>query len=979
MSRPMTANPLAERHAARATGAHVLVAAVFLALVPTASSGAADSLVAQFRQPLVEALQAISISLDDLTFRTDYADRDTFRLALMDTCFRDPVGGLDRMSRMSAALGGVSAPQEVIDRARPWLDLEAVSPPEVHGPDLLEGRSLFVRSANALWAAMDRADAATRRAFSGLSDDERRMLWGWSLTTLREGEDEGGDGAGGRPAPAVNIYSLRRKEEANLVRTRRMLALAAKVDRALILGAARDVYAAAWDVATLLGGMTPKERAAIRSVTVQTPLGRAAIGRTESDHYAGPYALIIDPGGDDEYRIRPPAGPFARTVSVIIDVAGDDRYEGTVAAGLFGVGLLVELAGDDIYTGDSWTQGAACFGAGVLWDAGGRDTYRAAQNAQGAGTFGIAALVDLAGSDVYRIGSYGQALGGTAGVGIIEDRAGSDAYISGGAQVDVLRYEDHDMTMAQGVGIGLRPLASGGIGILSDRRGNDTYVADIFGQGTAYWLGIGALVDDAGHDRYTAYQYAQGAGIHLAAAYLIDRAGHDLYSSNGVSQGCGHDLATGILFDQQGDDSYVTEGLSLGGGNANAISLLVDMAGDDGYIARRPDALGYSDQRRDYGMIGVMLDLAGKDRYGAPWGADSTWWTHSTYGVGVDRPWTKVPPAPRQPDRGRGKTPEEVQAELAHAPDSLFVQASNPVAAYGYLVEPAQEALASRGPELVGFWADKLGSEIARERQALITIHEKLFARGDTSDVAMLVDSLRSRVGATRRLAAYLLGFAPTKAPIRALIPALSHEDWKTRESAAEGLWRLSRTPPGAPRQTTAQAALVVALGDSVALVRHAAALALETAGDEASDGVLVVALEDSSQIVRYSAERALATHPTAALFLADLIRRDTTYAATHALRAIRRDSTYRAELLPVVIAALGTDRPWPIRAAAAATIEAWRATEARAALAEALATADHPYLRQRLNAALAALPAQAPAVPRDEPTSDDPSTRGAP
>jgi len=940
-----------------------LLPALAAFLMGTPVRAADSSLTAQFAEPLADALLSIAMSPADLTFRTDHVDRDSFRLSLMDRVFREPVSALDRVSAMSAAIGKASTPADLADVAAPWLDLVLGRVGEgAETPFPLADTSRFDSAMALLWSAMTAAEGTVRGAFARLSPAEVDSLSAWATAIMSE-EGDGEDGGAG-----VDIFALRRAEHAERERARWHLALAERVDRAALLNAAWEVYRAAWRVRDALLSMSPEERGTMRTTVWETSFdeattpgagatfGKVAIGGSGRDRYTGYYALIVDVGGDDEYELAPPDSALSFPVQVIIDASGNDRYEGRVGAGMFGVGLLLDLTGDDTYRAGIWSQGAGCFGVGVLWDEVGNDFYSAGSAAQGVGAFGIGALVDLAGRDVYQVGNYGQAVGATAGVGILEERGGHDSYLSGGTATDLLRYSDHYLTMTQGVGLGVRPVASGGIGLLSDRWGNDTYAADIFGQGAAYWLGIGGLVDEQGHDRYMAYQYAQGSGVHLAAGVLIDREGHDVYASNGVSQGCGHDLSVGILFDGSGDDSYTTEGLSLGAGNANGISLFVDMSGRDGYIARRGDVLGYSDERREYGMIGVMLDLGGEDRYGAPYGEEGGWWTHSTYGVGVDRSWSQTPPAPRQPDAGIGKTPEQIAGELCQDPDSLFVQASNPVAAYQYLVEPAEERLAARGAELSTFWAGKLGSESARERHALVRVHQKLFAKGDTADVPMLLDSLRSSEGRTRRMAAHLLGFSGTKRSVMPLADLLDHLDWQTREMAAQSLWRLS--------DKDAEPKLVAALGDSVALVRHAAALALEKAGTSRSDSALVGALGDPSQIVRHSAERALAAHPESLPRLADLVMSDTTFASLHALRALRAmaDTAQRSRALPALLHALGETIPWPIRAEAAATIAAWRMEEALPALQNARASASHPYLVKRLDAAISALTDAAPA-----------------
>ena len=196
-----------------------------------------------------------------------------------------------------------------------------------------------------------------------------------------------------------------------------------------------------------------------------------------------------------------------------------------------------------------------------------------------------------------------------------------------------------DRSLSQGFGYGNRPDWSGGIGLLLDAAGNDNYSADIFGQGASYWLAFGGLWDAVGNDIYTGYQYCQGAATHLCAAIFYDKDGQDSYISHGVSQGCGHDLAVGYLLDcGSDDDNYTIWDLSQGAGNANGVGVFIDDGGDDGYINKKEyNVQGYGNWRRDFGSVGIMLDISGSDHYSGK-GRDSSWWGSGRYGIGIDFP-----------------------------------------------------------------------------------------------------------------------------------------------------------------------------------------------------------------------------------------------------------------------------------------------------------------------------------------------------
>jgi hypothetical protein len=363
--------------------------------------------------------------------------------------------------------------------------------------------------------------------------------------------------------------------------------------------------------------------------------GAVVVGDSGDNAYTGEFAAIIDLGGDDTYY-----STHNKYLHVVFDEAGDDRYLGedySVACGNFGVSVLIDNSGDDCYEAENFSIGTGAFGVGILIDREGDDRYFGDTFTQGAAGFGIGILRDEAGNDTYSGGLYAQGFATTYGIGVLGDAQGNDQYLIRQEYLDEIRYLDHYLAMSQGFTIGFRPDLSAGIGLLFDRAGNDQYVADIFAQGAAYWYGLGAIVDGSGNDDYVAYQYAQGSGTHIALGLLIDEAGDDNYVAKGVSQGCGHDLSLGLLYDKQGSDTYAAFDLSQGAGNANGIGLLIDEFGDDAYVVKKQhNTQGYGDFRREFGSIGVLLDMSGADTYTS--GGDNQFWEKGRYGIGVDWP-----------------------------------------------------------------------------------------------------------------------------------------------------------------------------------------------------------------------------------------------------------------------------------------------------------------------------------------------------
>ncbi|MBM3314452.1 hypothetical protein FJY71_01225, partial [candidate division WOR-3 bacterium] len=148
-------------------------------------------------------------------------------------------------------------------------------------------------------------------------------------------------------------------------------------------------------------------------VILAAQFGPVVIAGYGNDRHAENAALLIDLGGNDTYLNN--AGGCGRSggVAVCIDHAGDDGYETpdsnyVQGFGFLGVGVLVDLAGNDAYRAKHFAQGTGILGFGVLWDKAGNDTFSAHAFCQGAGMFGFGTLLDDAGSDVYDCATMGQ-------------------------------------------------------------------------------------------------------------------------------------------------------------------------------------------------------------------------------------------------------------------------------------------------------------------------------------------------------------------------------------------------------------------------------------------------------------------------------------------------------------------------------------------------------------------------------------------
>ncbi|MFC2172863.1 hypothetical protein ACFLU6_09560 [Acidobacteriota bacterium] len=126
---------------------------------------------------------------------------------------------------------------------------------------------------------------------------------------------------------------------------------------------------------------------------------------------------------------------LAGGVGTLVDLGGDDVYScgvfGQGAGYWYGVGILADNAGNDRYEGVWYTQAAAAhFAVGILYDNEGDDSYKAEINmAQGAGhDYSLGFFIDKAGHDKYKAPNLSLGGGNANGIGIFFDWRGNDIY-----------------------------------------------------------------------------------------------------------------------------------------------------------------------------------------------------------------------------------------------------------------------------------------------------------------------------------------------------------------------------------------------------------------------------------------------------------------------------------------------------------------------------------------------------------------------
>ncbi|BFU96803.1 MAG: conserved protein of unknown function [Nitrospira sp.] len=329
------------------------------------------------------------------------------------------------------------------------------------------------------------------------------------------------------------------------------------------------------------------------------------------------FGLVIDLGGDDRY-----SGMIAASTdpdhgnAVVIDVAGNDRYEGRafgLAVGRLGVGLLIDLAGDDAYQLEQGSGGTGFAGIGILFDAKGNDGYVGTRMTQGAAVHGLGLLLDMAGNDRYTSHAFAIGFGGPSGIGAVIDVQGDDRYQCGGKYPSAYNAEEapngkpgDPMFQYDCFGLGT---GSGGR-VLSRRPDRQAYSSA---------GGWGLLVDVAGSDHYESANFSQGHGYFFGAGVLLDLAGNDEYHAARYGHGSSAHYGVGLFNDRRGDDHYGSSGPFYNGGVAwdHAVGLMIDSdKGRDQYLFDRSTGLGSA----DHSGWGLFIDEGGNDQYGVKGG-----------------------------------------------------------------------------------------------------------------------------------------------------------------------------------------------------------------------------------------------------------------------------------------------------------------------------------------------------------------------
>ncbi|MBN2491522.1 MAG: hypothetical protein JXQ29_11795 [Planctomycetes bacterium] len=255
----------------------------------------------------------------------------------------------------------------------------------------------------------------------------------------------------------------------------------------------------------------------------------------------GGIGLLVDLAGDDKHTAFGYSLGLggAAGVGAVIDVAGNDDYQcgekypsgynalekpppepGNPRFQWTAFGMGMGLGRRIVESREARDHAFALAGGiGMILDVAGDDRYRSSNFSQGCGYyFGAGLKLDLQGKDSHGAARYGHASGAHFGLGLFVDYAGVDEYGSTGPTYNGGCAWDHSVFLCLDAG-----------------TEGDTYVLDrSAGLGRADIGSWGVFADLGGPDRYVLKQ-RPGRASQKGVAVFYDRAGEDTYEFAGAA------------------------------------------------------------------------------------------------------------------------------------------------------------------------------------------------------------------------------------------------------------------------------------------------------------------------------------------------------------------------------------------------------------------------------------------------------------
>lgn len=309
---------------------------------------------------------------------------------------------------------------------------------------------------------------------------------------------------------------------------------------------------------------------------------------------------LYDQNGNDQYNCDVTTQAAAHYgIAVLADIKGDDFYTAVglaqASSGNCGQAYLVDISGSDVYYvspqveteymglnyggHDGWNGNNS---QGCGWG------QRTVETSQRGLSGGIAGLMDISGNDKYTGGLWVMGVGYWSGIGFLTDIGGSDSYESCYySQSSVAHYgvglladidgNDRHALINEGCGAGFGFTWDRGLAVFIDDGGNDIYEHQHFSAGSSW-----SAYDEKGREKQD-----------MNYAIFIDTVGNDIYSKDDtLSFGYGRG---GYFIDVKNSDSLEVDGTANAAGcivdkTGQCGGVLIDYSGSDGEVHFWEDA-----------------------------------------------------------------------------------------------------------------------------------------------------------------------------------------------------------------------------------------------------------------------------------------------------------------------------------------------------------------------------------------------------
>ncbi|TET80860.1 hypothetical protein E3J38_04880, partial [candidate division TA06 bacterium] len=370
-----------------------LVVSSFLFVSSACASDA--SLSDNERAYIGRALEMMNMNEQQLGFEKRWATDSLFRFPIVDTLMNRPLYCFDYADICAAkveSLDGNVAGLLRFEIEGCGLSEKIPSMKDISGSfeqkTILGLSPELAHALTAILSSFEQADIFLSRALSQLSQDEKSKIL-MNAPVLWEDEDDTTDDY------LVGILHREFGIEVDTsveLRTDSLLSISRKVNMgelasaglAVALGlekAKAELASAAVKYRRLYGGRSVPGVDGDIVYTKLTRWGRVVVGGAGDNTYHEGFAIIIDIGGDDRYFCRAggAVGILDNPFSVVIDINGNDLYSSeklfNIGSGIFGVGGLLDLEGDDTYRASHYSFGTGIYGVGIMYDGEGNDLY----------------------------------------------------------------------------------------------------------------------------------------------------------------------------------------------------------------------------------------------------------------------------------------------------------------------------------------------------------------------------------------------------------------------------------------------------------------------------------------------------------------------------------------------------------------------------------------------------------------------------